>query len=182
MFVKYPGARRSRNPFKPDYIVDSVAQIDFKQLYSGGVRACLIDLDGTVVARGTYEVGTDIKKALKAAPVKVYIATNRPVSRDLKNLKEDLHANGVIHPKGLLGKPFKRYYAAAKDDLGLNKKELIMIGDRFLQDMYGANRAGLRTILVSQKIGPPHGLGDRLLSAIEQRIARRWARSYRVIT
>lgn len=165
----------------PDYIVDAVENIDFSWLSQHGVRACLIDLDGTVVARGTFEVNPKIIQVLKNSPQKIYIATNRPKSRDLKNLKKDLNAAGVIHPKGLYGKPFKRYFSSAAKELNLNTKEVLMIGDRFLQDIFGANRAGMRTLLVLNKIGPAHYWFDKLISITERQLALRFSRKYQAV-
>ncbi len=61
-----------------DYIADSVAEIDFKLLQSRGIKACFIDLDGTVVARDTFEVDRKIIKQLNNSQLPIYIATNRP--------------------------------------------------------------------------------------------------------
>lgn len=178
MFVRRDPDIQARNPFLPNFIADSVANIDFKWLHAQGIRACLIDLDGTVVPRATFEVGNDIKKVLRNAPIKLYIATNRPKSRDLKNLREDLRADGVIHPKGMFGKPFKRYFETACRELHLDRSEVAMIGDRFLQDIYGANRAGISTILISDKIGAPQGWIDKQLSDTERKLAQRIAKNY----
>jgi hypothetical protein len=164
--------------FRPDYITDSVADINFDALKKQGITTCLIDLDGTVVARGTYEVSETIKRALRKAPLKIYIATNRPKSRELKTLREDLSANGVVHPKGIYGKPSKRYFANALKELGIQSSEAVMVGDRFIQDIFGANRAGISTILVSKKIGPPQGWLDMALTRSELRLALRLGRKY----
>lgn len=159
---------KRRLSFEPDFIADSVAKIDFDYLSKKGVKAVLIDLDGTVVSRGQYDVANDIVAALKKQPLKVYIATNRPKGRTLKDLKEQLSANGVIHPIGIWGKPFAKYYAQAAAEHGLDPKELVMIGDRYLQDILGANAAGLRTVLV-KKLDRPTNLFDKVLSNIEKR-------------
>ena len=62
----------------PRYMARSVAEIDFAFLYSQGYRTCLIDLDGTVVERGMYEVSDKTKQALCGQRLQVFIATNRP--------------------------------------------------------------------------------------------------------
>ncbi|HET6924642.1 MAG TPA: HAD-IA family hydrolase [Candidatus Saccharimonadales bacterium] len=158
--------------FLPDFIADSVEAIDFDRLAERGVKACLIDLDGTVVARAQYEVTGPVQRALKNASQRIYIATNRPKSRDLKDLRIDLNADGVVHPKGKLGKPFKRYYHAALHDLGLQEGQVVMIGDRYIQDIFGANNAGLYTVLIRNKVGPAHDWMDSLLSRAERLLTR----------
>lgn len=167
--------------FTPDYIVDSVLAIDFQYLAKQGIKAALIDLDGTVVKRSHYNVSPKITAHLRNQPLKIYIATNRPKSRDLKDLKELLHANGVIHPKSFLGKPFPQYYAQAAKDHQLKPSEVVMIGDRYLQDIYGANLAGFKTIVV-RKLGQPTNVIDKILSKLERRHTDKLTRSYRTVT
>lgn len=166
--------------FWPDYIAESVTDIDFAYLKAQGIRAIYIDLDNTVVHHGTHEVNPATTQALLAQPLEIYIATNRPKSRPLKNLKDDLHATGVVHPRGLLGKPFPRYYTASLKVRKLKPHQAVMIGDRYLQDIYGANSSGLKTIVV-RKLGQPISWWDRVVSAIEARYTDRLARRYQPI-
>lgn len=163
--------------FTPHFIASSVLDIDFDYLAAHGIKAALIDLDGTVVARAQYEVNPEVRELLGRQPLKIYIATNRPKSRDLKELKEHLNANGVIHPIGLWGKPFPRYFAQAARDHGLTPEELVMIGDRYLQDIFGANLAGFRTIVV-RKLDEPTNMIDRVVSWLERRRTDRLSAHY----
>lgn len=164
--------------FRPDYIADTVAGIDFAYLRSNGIRAIYIDLDGTVVNRGTFDVPAPILQALRKQSLDIYIATNRPVKRDLKNLKDDLGATGVVHPQGVWCKPLPPYYRKSIKAHGLQPKQVAMIGDRYLQDIFGANSAGLTTIVV-RKLDQPANWVDRILSYIEARRTNRLARAYR---
>ena len=166
--------------YKPEYLAESVGDIDFRLLKRKGIEVALIDLDGTVVERGQYEVSPKITKILKSQPLKIYIATNRPKSRDLKNLKEQLHAQGVIHPRGLLGKPFTTYYEAAVETIGLKPVQAIMIGDRYIQDIIGANRAGLHTLVVN-KIDKPTNFFDKVLSTMERRLTAKLLKAYKEV-
>lgn len=172
--------KRLLKGFQPDYIADSVAAIDFGYLAEHGIKAALIDLDGTVVTRGNYDVGDTVAAALKNQPLAIYIATNRPKSRDLKDLKSRLGADGVLHPHGIWGKPFPTYYRQSVRDHGLKPSETIMIGDRYLQDIWGSNLAGLHSLAV-HKLGEPTNWFDRLLSGIERRHTRRLSKRYRTI-
>ncbi|RDY32424.1 hypothetical protein CG710_005455 [Lachnotalea glycerini] len=45
-------------------------------------------------------------------------------------------------------KPFLKGYQEAMNTIGTNKENTIFIGDQIFTDVYGANRAGLKTILV----------------------------------
>ncbi len=163
--------------FWPDIICKSIVDVDFTYLKKLGVTTCLIDLDGTVVGRGTFEVDTRIAKALAKSGLKIHIATNRTKSRSLHNLKQDLHADSVIHPRGIFGKPSKRYYVNALKALKLQPTQVVMIGDRFIQDMLGANRAGIYSLLV-HKLGPSMGSVDRYISKRERLFTERLTRIY----
>jgi HAD superfamily phosphatase (TIGR01668 family) len=167
----------SKRKFLPHYLARSVSEIDFDYLKKAGIKACFIDLDDTTVLRGSYDVTPTIVKALKNQPLKCYIATNRPKSRDLKDLKEHLNADGVIHPRGMLGKPTKHYYRQALKDAGVKPDQAVMIGDRVIQDILGANRSGMRSLKVN-KLGPAKNTFDRLLSAAENGLVRRFASQY----
>lgn len=175
--LRVSAAKRPQFRLRPDCMVDGVQHIDFKYLKKQGITTCLVDLDGTVVERGTYEVSSIVKSKLRTSGVDIYIATNRPKSRSLKDLKEDLHAKGVIHPKGVYAKPARRYYDNALRDHGLNHNEVAMIGDRLLQDVFGANRAGVYSILV-KRLGASTSLPERLLAAIETACIKRFSDKY----
>lgn len=166
MFVK-PMKYSKRRLFHPDYIVKSVCDIDFSLLKSKGIKAVLIDLDGTVVSRGTFNVDKKITTYLKKQLVDIYIATNRPRNRSLKNMKVSLHAKGVIHPSGVFMKPLPQYYRQAAVNHKLKTAEVAMIGDRYIQDIFGANLAGYTTILV-RKLGESKGHLDAVISLIER--------------
>ena len=45
-------------------------------------------------------------------------------------------------------KPSTKNYLRAMEQMGTDKKNTIFIGDQLFTDVYGANRAGIRTILV----------------------------------
>lgn len=173
-----PKFKQANWRFQPDFIAESVGDIDFTYLASRGVKACFIDLDGTVVAKATYDVDPAVSSALQAAKIPIYIATNRPKSRELKNLKADLAATGIIHPRGLHPKPSKSYYRTALAEHNFKPHEVIMIGDRYLQDIWGGNRAGLLTLVV-HKTGSSIGRFDRSLSKLEALATARLSGRYR---
>src|SRR5690625_5296560 len=45
-------------------------------------------------------------------------------------------------------KPLQKAFRKAKDVMGLNDDEIVVIGDQLLTDILGGNRAGFYTILV----------------------------------
>lgn len=172
-----PDTTSRRSLFSPDYIVDTVSDIDFELLKKRGIKAVLIDLDGTVVSRGTFDVDKKLIDFLKKQTISIYIATNRPKSRDLKGLKESLNASGVVHPHGIYMKPLPRYFKRAASSHQLKSNQVAMIGDRYLQDVFGANLAGLTTVLV-RKLGSSEGYIDTQLSRIEKNRTDKLSKKY----
>lgn len=162
----------------PQYIATSVDAIDFAGLKKSGITTLLVDLDGTVVERGMYEVSASIIARLRTQPLEIIIATNRPSNQELKNLKADLSATGVVHPTGLWAKPSKRYYTNALAVHHKTRSEVAMVGDRYLQDVIGANRAGLVSVLVHQ-LGPSTAWNDRILYRLQKWFTQRIKRFYK---
>ena len=175
-----PPVKQARWRFQPDYIANSVSDIDFEYLKKSGLKACFIDLDGTVVSKATFDVAPAVTRKLQSSGLSIYIATNRPKSRELKNLKTDLAATGIIHPDGLHPKPRKAYYLKALAQYKYQPHEVIMIGDRYIQDIWGANHAGLVTLVV-HKTGGSFGWFDRSLSKLERLKTLRLSGSYRQV-
>lgn len=169
--------KRRRFSFRPDFVAENVGAIDFAYLASIGITTLFVDLDNTVVSKGTYDVDAKLKELLRSCPLDIKIATNRPKSRDLKELKEDLNASGVIHPIGIYGKPTKRYFQAALRANGLKATEVAMVGDRYLQDVLGANRSGIYSLLVF-KLGKSMGKLDQWLSDAEKRYTQKLIHGY----
>jgi uncharacterized protein len=165
---KLSSPKKPRLSIQPDFIAESITEVDFKYLKKLGITTCFIDLDGTTVSSGTFEVDRHIAKVLSKSGLAIHIATNRPKSRSLKTLKEDLHAESVIHPDGIFAKPAKNYYIGALKELGLKPAEVVMIGDRYIQDTIGANRAGIYSLLV-HKLGVAKDKTDFYFSMLQQR-------------
>lgn len=170
-------SKPNKHLMRPDFIAKSVVDIDFSYIKKLGITTLFIDLDGTVVSRGTYEVSSEYKKALVNSGMQIHIATNRPKSRSLKTLKEDLHATSVIHPRGIFGKPAKSYYENALKSLGLKKSEVVMMGDRYIQDIWGANRAGIYSLVVF-KLGKSKAGLDKFISNRERKFTEALLPSY----
>lgn len=140
--------------FLPDYIVESVTDVDFDYLAKLGIKVCLFDLDHTILHHGTEIIEPQILKHIHQSGMKVYIATNRVHSEVLDRIAHQLDADGVVHAeRGKFAKPSREYYKHAITVTGVEAGQIAMIGDRILQDIWGSRRMGLTSILLS-KFGP----------------------------
>lgn len=149
---QYPSLpdRAKKNHFFPDYIAKDIADINFDYLKTQGIKACLVDLDDTIVVRNSLQVEPGVKNLLCKQPLPLFIATNRPLAQDLQRLAKQINAQDIIQPQGFFGKPAKRYYRNALKLTGYSSHQLVMIGDHILQDVWGANRIGLKTLTVAK--------------------------------
>lgn len=161
-----------RKHYLPDYIVNSVRDIDFDYLKTQGIKVCLFDLDHTILHHGTTIIQPEILEHIHDSGMKVYIATNRVYSEILDEIATQLKADGVVHAmRGNFAKPSRAYYAHAIQKTGCKPEHIIMIGDRIIQDIWGSRRSGIRAILLN-KFGPIKWwdqlliIPDRLLPAI----------------
>lgn len=156
----------------PDFTAKDIHDVDFALLKKLGVKTCLYDLDHTILFHGTHLVDKSVIEYLKNSSLEIYIATNRQHSDELDIIAKQIGAKGIVHARnGSFAKPSQKYYGHAIKLAGYKPQQIAMIGDRLLQDVWGANRAGIRTVMVG-KFGPikwwdqPISLLDRLIPVI----------------
>ena len=120
----------------PAYVADSIYDIAPQSLRSAGVRLVLCDLDNTLTP---YEESLPSpalqawKKELEAAGILLYVVSNSRKSRRCPDFCKALGVPYVRHA----GKPIRRGF-----------RQAVMVGDQIFTDVWGANRAGIRSILV----------------------------------
>lgn len=177
VLVKIQPNKKPSNSWKPDFWAKTVADIDFVYLKKRGIKNCLIDLDGTVVERGMVDVAISVIEKLRKANVKIAIATNRPPGRAMGNLKQDLSAIGIAQPEAAYAKPTRKYYDNALRHFDFLANETVMIGDRYFQDIFGANRSGLYSLLVEHIEGNVR-LRDKIVGWLQHLFAERTKSEY----
>lgn len=132
--------------FKPTWMVKSIYSITPEQLRKNGIRAVLTDLDNTLIAWNHPEATEEMInwiKMMKEAEVPVMILSNNSDSR-IRLVAEHLDLKYV--PRSM--KPTRRAFRIAEEKLRLPAEEVVMVGDQIITDILGANRAGVRSILV----------------------------------
>lgn len=143
--------------FYPNYIAESVLDISAKELKAIGCTHLVFDVDETITPRRhdvlTKKVIDHINKLEKSGVV-VMIGSNTP--RDLSTVSKPINAK-VVFPSRTVFKPLKSYYKRVIKEAGVPKTQVVMVGDRIMNDILGANHAGLTTIQVKpfkRKQGP----------------------------
>lgn len=154
---------------KPDALFPSVLDIRPGWLAGQGVRALLLDLDNTVVARGETRVPPEIcawAESLREAGTALAIVSNT----DKPRLSRAGAQLGCPVVGGAL-KPFGRGYARACLLLGVREHEAAMVGDQSYTDVLGAHLFGMRAYLVDP-LGDEDLPHTRLLRGIDRLAVR----------
>lgn len=131
--------------FYPNEYANSSYIINYEELYQKGFRGILFDVDNTLVSHGAKadERAKELIKRLKIIGFHVCLISNNKEER-VRTFNDEVQVQYIHNAR----KPSRRGYQKAMDTIGTNKDNTIFIGDQIFTDVYGANRAGLNTILV----------------------------------
>lgn len=131
--------------FYPQDYLDSTFDIPFEKLYEEGYRGVLFDIDNTLVPHGapaTPEVVAFFKK-LHTIGFSYCMISNNQRER-VESFCRAVKGKFVFNAH----KPSVKGYERAMKYMGTNKTNTLFVGDQLFTDIYGANRTGLRSILV----------------------------------
>lgn len=132
--------------FLPNEHVKSIFDIQPEALKKKGIKGIITDLDNTLVAwdvKDATEEVIDWFQLMEDHDIKITIISNNKLNR-VKIFSEPLGRPFVYSARKPLGRAFK----SATKEMGLDKEEVVVIGDQILTDILGGNRAGFYTILV----------------------------------
>lgn len=130
----------------PDYVFDSIYDITPEILTSHGIRAVLVDLDGTMASHKAVlppeNLHTFVDR-LQNAGITVLVFSNNNPSR-VGKFCEALGVDFISRAR----KPFAKGYRMAEKKLGLPVSQMAVIGDQIFTDVFGGHRAGALTCYV----------------------------------
>ncbi len=141
-----------KSVWRPHYIANSVVDLDRDELKRIGITHLVFDIDNTLVKKHSNSINlTYIKylKSLSSSGFILMLGSNR--RRSVKNIAKSIDAIAV-QPHGISMKPFKSYYNQVRYRSDTLPAHIAMIGDNIVNDVFGANRAGLITIMVESAI------------------------------
>lgn len=131
----------------PTYVTKSIYDLSPGALAKGGITLVLADLDNTLTP---YEEAMPSprlrawKEALEEKGITLFVVSNSRKSRRCPDFCEALGIPYVRHA----GKPGVKGFRAALEQTGASPKQAIMVGDQIFTDTWGANRAGIVSVLV----------------------------------
>ncbi len=142
---EYQGKKSLFESFYPDRYEDFACGIDFAGLYERGFRGILFDVDNTLVPHGAPADRQSIAlfERLHGMGFSTCLISNNKEPR-VAPFAKALHTDYVFKA----GKPGRRGYLEGMERMGTDMGNTLFVGDQLFTDVWGANRAGLFSILV----------------------------------
>jgi len=134
---------------RPTQAAKSVLDLNLPQLFALGKRVLIFDLDQTLCRRGTNTLDPEVAQyiiGVKEAGFRVGILTNRRRNSD-QPIVHDLRK--IVPVITEAGKPRRKGFVQMLDRLDSTPAKTVMIGDKRLTDIWGANRIGIYSIRVA---------------------------------
>jgi len=131
--------------FFPDEYLDSAYVIDYEKLYREGYRGLLFDIDNTIVPHGAPadERARKLFEKLRGIGFRYCFVSNNQKPR-VEPFAKAVEGNFIENAH----KPAVKNYKKACQVIQTEPDRTIFVGDQLFTDIYGAKRAGIRTILV----------------------------------
>lgn len=131
----------------PWKVTNSIYDLTGESLQAAGIRLLLADLDNTLIPYDRKEPDEALRRwmsDLNTHGVALFLLSNSRKATRAPNFARALGIDYLCHA----GKPKVGGYRAAMERCGVTAGECAMVGDQIFTDILGANRAGVRSILV----------------------------------
>lgn len=150
----------------PDALEASTYDIPVERLYELGFRGMIFDIDNTLVEHGApaNERAIAFFARLKELGMDACLLSNNKEPR-VKMFNEPIGVHYIYKA----GKPGIANYKKAMEYMGTDETNTVFVGDQIFTDVWGANRAGVKSILV-KPINPREEIQIVLKRVIEKPI------------
>lgn len=154
----------------PKMYQKDIQSIDYRKLKQLGIQCLIFDLDNTIALIDQKMITNEVRKLLidLKKDFQIVIISNNTKSR-VQSYANYLECDFVATAMKPLAKGFRKI----QKKYHFQKKEMCMIGDQIITDIYGGNRYGLFTILVD-----PLGKKDLKITSINRFIERKILNNY----
>ena len=135
------------NKLYPNKTADSVFDITTEFLMQKGIKGIIFDIDNTLVTHKEETAPQNIKQYLdnfKKSGIKTAIVSNNKKER-VKRFCDGLTDLYVYRAY----KPLKKHLKRVQKSFSLNSDEICLVGDQIFTDIFGGNRMGFYTVLVT---------------------------------
>lgn len=131
----------------PTKAIGSIFELPIDTFKASGIKGIIFDIDNTLVpydeAEPTEEIIAFFDKLQKMG-FKITLVSNNTEDRVMK-FNERLKVLAVHKAQ----KPLTKSFVHALDMMACGKNEAVIVGDQVFTDVFGGNRAGIKTYLVS---------------------------------
>lgn len=132
--------------FRPRYTIDTIYHLDTDVLQQMTVKAVFSDLDNTLLAWNEFETAKkmdELNQRLAKAGIKLVVISNNNAERIGKVLNP-YQIDFVAKSR----KPLPFAITKKREQLGLAKDQVMMVGDQLITDIQAGNLAGVESVLV----------------------------------
>ena len=129
--------------FYPNKLITSVYQLDWEAL-AREYKGVIFDIDNTLVPHGAAadEAAIGLFKRIHGLGMKTMLVSNNGEER-VRPFAEQVQTGYVCKA----GKPKVAGYQKAMEQMETDPEHTLFIGDQIFTDVWGANRAGIYTML-----------------------------------
>lgn len=133
------------NRFIPDMYKKDIYSIDYKKLKKMGIKVLVFDFDNTLIEKGNYQISNKTIELFKSIrkDFDVYIVSNSIHTSKLNKICNSLNTPYIKDSR----KPFKKGFKKLNLS-NVKSKEIAMIGDQIITDVYGGKRMNYYCILI----------------------------------
>ena len=151
---------------------DSAYKVPYESLYAAGKRGIIYDIDNTLVMHGApaNDKSIELFEKLRYIGFKTVLLSNNKEPR-VKPFADKVGSLYVYKA----GKPALKGYREAMKMMGTDPSTTLFIGDQIFTDVWGANRAGIETIL-TKPINPKEEIQIVLKRRLEWFVLRSYHR------
>ena len=131
--------------FYPKRYLASAYEIPYENMKEKGIRGVIFDIDNTLVPHDAPadERAVELFRRLHAMGLQTCLLSN---NKERRVAPFAVAVGSAYIYKA--GKPSKKGYERAMERMGTDSSSTLFVGDQLFTDVYGANRAGLYSILV----------------------------------
>ena len=125
-----------------------IYEISQSELQKKGINSLLLDVDGTLVNRKSNIISKAVKNWIIESKklFSLYLISNNPSKKRIAKIAKELN----LRYKYNAAKPTKKITLSAINEIGIESKNIAIIGDRIFTDIIVGNRCNIKTILVKR--------------------------------
>ena len=155
----------------PTEYIASVYDLKLDELKAQGMKGIIFDIDNTLVPYDEIEPNDKVIalfESIRAAGFKITLVSNNTEDRVVK-FNEKLKVFALHKAQ----KPLTKNLKKALTLMQCKREEAVIVGDQVFTDVYGGNKAGIKTILVQ-----PVSDKDEWKTKVKRGIERKIIKSY----